>query len=141
MFKTVNEVNFKPRVQTASKASTFAQVGETNRAGKNVVIVPGHDGKRYQTILHRMKIAGVPVVHAECLIYTDRGTPGACQGNHASVCYHAMAAVIATAGLQDKSVAFCHNQQDAMRLKNLTGGTVFAIVSKQSGRAVWAVSK
>jgi len=110
------------RVKEARAATKFTQIITRDAQGKpKTLYVPGHDGKRYQVIVRRIQVAGRNVVTTECRQDAGRLGYKPCPGNGRTVCYHAMAAVIASAADSGYKVAFSDDANAAVRLSHMGG--------------------
>ena len=121
----------KERVEEARAAVRFALIQKRDAQGRpSVVLVPGHQAARYQVILRRKGSHG-ELMTAECR--KEAGPVGyiPCQGNvNSTVCYHAMAAVVAAAGDSGYVVKFSDKPVTAIKLKNF-GGQAYVLRSEQ----------
>lgn len=131
-------MSLKERVEAARKASEFAQIVSRDFKGRvKSVLVPGHEGKRYQVFLKR----GNGTLLTECQLETGMGFIP-CPGAGRSVCYHQMAGVIATAHDAGYEVQFCPDRHCADNIQKLyPGSTLHFEVSTQSDmtNGVWIV--
>ena len=124
-------MKLKDRVTEARRIAPFVWT-ENGRA----FIVPGHEGRRYQVILKRRP----GVIQVRCEQWTALGPTRRCPGNSAGVCYHGIAAIIAAAERRGYGVSFAENARDAARVRRLhPDGSVFSVVSVQSGRTIYGV--
>lgn len=121
----------KERVEAARAAARFALIQKRDAQGRpSVVLVPGHQAARYQVILRRKGNHG-ELMTVECR--KEAGVAGyiPCQGNsNGTVCYHAMAAVIAAAEDSGYVVKFSDKPATAIKLKNF-GGQAYVLRSEQ----------
>jgi len=117
----------------ARKAATFARVEATGKRKLNEVVyrvtVPGHDGKQYK-VLVRYECRGEhqATTFECCLDAKDLGVvANQCPSrnhNHDTMCYHALAAMLAIAEYNHTKVSFVDSEVTARKLRNL-GGKVF----------------
>jgi hypothetical protein len=122
------------RIEKARSIVNAGLVGvlqRDNEGRPRVLRVPGSEGKSYQVIIRRKGF-----LSCECNMET--GTLGytPCEGNKKTVCYHAIAALLASAG--DRRVVICTDLVTAKRVSNL-GGTIYEIKSWNGGRPIWIV--
>jgi len=127
-----NKANLGTRVRKAKAASQF--IGEIGN-GKNVTYrVPGTNGKAY-----RVKVRRNGFLSVQCWLEADGSK---CKGNshNGTICYHAMAACFHLANGADKSISWCADRDDAVRLSSL-GGKVFRVKSHDGNGMMWGVTK
>ena len=102
-----------------------------------VIGVPGSEGRSYQVIIRRFP----GKISLECNLDMDKMGIVPCEGNKKTVCYHALAALYASAKLAGQTVSICHNETDAKRLANMSHGMVALVESWNGGKPMYMMVK
>lgn len=124
------------RLELAKKASVFAHIQSRDPLGRaKVVLVPGHEGKRYRVILRWTKTR----VSAECALDSVIG-PVPCLGGSQTLCYHGLSAILAAFRDRNYNLAISENALGLKRLRSV-GGVLIGLESWQSGKVVWALAR
>lgn len=124
------------RVYEAKKLQGFIQILDRDKTGKPCKLnVPGHEGRRYTVILRRQK----GKLLAECL-HSEASSNWPCEGSNKSICYHCLAAIIATAADSGKKVTFFEEYKDAKNYSNF-GGVVCLVEGWKSHKQLFMVVK
>jgi len=89
-------------------------------------IVPGTEAKQYEVILSRQG----PVILTECNLMLNGNNKTRCQGDK-WICYHAIAAVIASAKENGFVVKYCKDYQSAQKIVRM-GGKVYKVRAKNN---------
>lgn len=143
-----SKANLSTRAKKAREASRFASKVEWGGTA-SIFTVPGSNGKRYEVEVEREYIDDEKT--KGYLLVLCRVGQANCKGNspihnsgsgepYRTVCYHALAGIQYMASLSDRSVSWCANREDAVRLSTL-GGTIFKVVSHQSDGIVYGVAR
>jgi len=99
-----------------------------------VILVPGHDAKRYRVILRWNKTS----VSAECAIDAGLGFIPCPSGD--KMCYHRRAALIAAFKDRGWVVHFGQSKDSLARLKRI-GGNLIAFYPWKSERVNWVLAR
>lgn len=130
------------RVKEARAAARFVQIITRDAQGRaKTLYVPGHDGRKYQVILRHIQVDGRNVLTAECRMDARQLGYKPCQGNGRTVCYHAMAAVIASAQDGGYKVAFSEDPNVAVRLSHMGGTANELMAHNGTGRVYMRIYK
>lgn len=120
----------------ARKISQFVQFLEFDKRGKpKVVVVPGHESKRYQVILWRDH--NLDHIDTECTLITSTGNIPCPSGKH--ICYHAIGAVLATIEYSGFNARVCKTHEDACRLSHIYKGIVVSLAVRYQSPVAWLV--
>jgi hypothetical protein len=124
------------RIEKARSIVNAGLVGvlqRDNEGRPQVLRVPGSEGKSYQVIIRRKDF-----LSCECSMETGNLGYTPCEGNKKTVCYHSIAALLASAG--ERIVVVCTDRVTAKKVSNL-GGKVHEVKSWNGGRPIWIVVK
>lgn len=123
-------------IASAKRASEFVNIQKMDKRGRvTVALVPGHKGAWYKVIVSRKSIKGSQIMATKCECITDKAP---CKGNSNKLCYHSLAAIMASANKTKTKVSFCNTQKSASKLTNM-GGSIFVVKSAQSDKEAWVV--
>jgi hypothetical protein len=121
-------------IESAKKAAEFVRLCAFDERGRIVhATVPGHDSELYSVEFDRVDGLGeanLLIVKSCC---SDKGH---CKGLRSSICYHAIAALMAAA--KNYTLSFCKHKADAVNLMRF-GGDKSCLVSEPSGKRFWIV--
>lgn len=121
-------------LEEARKAVSFIGVLKSDKLNRPLsLLVPGHDGRRYQVILRREPGS----LSGECLLEGNgQGHIGSCEGSAHSLCYHVLASVLKAAQCNGRTVSFTNDARTLKNLKNVhskSNPVTFTLYSVQSG--------
>lgn len=120
-------------INSAKRAEEFVNILRADKKGRITrATVPGHKGKMYAVTIRRSR----GVMTSTCVTGGEE-----CQGNKHNLCYHTIAALLASGnrGVPKVKLAFCDTEEHAQNLANL-GGRYFPLRSAQSGKEAWVVA-
>ncbi len=122
----------------ARLARPFGKV--LNRDGKGrpvTVLVPGHEGRQYEVIVHRGVHAGHAAMLPECSLVTALGPVPCPAASHGLLCYHAMAALILCASDQRMQVRFCKSFSHAQRASRFNRARTLLVKAYRGKSILW----
>ena len=131
-------MSLSDRVEKAKSIVRYGLYHILQRDSKGIVrviVVPGSEGKQYHIILRREGSA----MSAECRLSVSNGEID-CEGAMNGICYHAIVAVEVAAKEKQLHLAWTKCEEDATRRSHL-GGHKYRVISRQSGKSLWAVAE
>lgn len=132
MNKTVRFKNFAARMKEARASLRFAQVLDQPAGSKaGAVVVPGHDGRRYEVLVRRL---GGNKITVECRLMQGQWGHEDCPSRYGGhVCYHGVAAVLAMAEESGIKIKLRAAERNASLRATIDGGTLFELYSHDRG--------